>query len=338
MEPMTDDRPGDPTGRPPQVTVAGWAAAIGSAVVLLAVWEAIGNLQSVDMRDQITSFLAAGSGHRLGVDVAEVTRIIRVCLYVGALAAVVTGVLGPYVLVKDRIARVVLSCAAIPVVVTAPFASTYPGLIVGFAAALLWTEPARAWFEGRPVVLRAPRPLPPVRPEPPRTSAPALPPPTGAPVLLPPPAPRPPVSARPLVLLPRQLRVACILTWVFCAVTGSAALGIAGWALFAGASLKRQVLATGVWDPQMDPGLILPTVVVAALVLACWCFANALFAGFVWQGRKWAWLVLSVSVGVASLFSLLGFPGSVVLTAALAFTLGSLLAPAVRSWFADRPW
>lgn len=199
----------DASARPGQVTLAGWTTAAASVVLVLAAFQAMGHLNTVDEREQLASALNSGSGRQLGISVAEATRMVRVGLYVLGLASVVTGVLGLYVLQRHRAARVVLTVAAVPVVLTSAFAGMLAlGAVVGVGAGLLWTEPARDWFAGRPVTRRqapAVRPQPGPAPRPPdkewapptaatRVRVLDLPPPTGLPVA---PAPAP-VPGEPL--------------------------------------------------------------------------------------------------------------------------------------------
>ena len=361
--------------RPSQVTVAGWTVAAASVVAILAVFQAMGDLNSVDMREEVARALSGGTFGGLGIDVDQALRFIRWCLYVGGVAAVVTGILGVYVLQRNHAARIVLSIAAVPVVLTAPFAGSLPGMVVGAGALMLWSRPARDWFAGRPVEptrrVRPPQPAPrpadeqrqvrglrmPDAPAPAPTPAwgappPAAPPaephldfpaPTTAPVW--PTAPVP--TVRPDGRLdqsarfragqpgrPRQVRLACLVTWVFAAMSGAGALLLLAMIGVARDELVDQIVADPRWDGSLDRDLIVPAVLTFGSIVVLWCVVNAVLAWFVWRGRRGAWVGLCASIGLAALFSTAGFPLSLLHMAALAVSLGMLLSPPARRWFA----
>jgi hypothetical protein len=194
--------------RPSQVTIAGWVVAVASAMLVVSVFDAMGNLHSVDMRDQLTKVVTSGSARELGLTVDNATSILRWALFVAAVAASMTGILGIFVLQRHTAARIALTVAAVPVVITAPFAGGFLGAVIGASTAMLWTRPARDWFAGRPAVAsersmslfsrpeqsrREPdRPSaekPAQEPAPPSSAPPTPPPPTPPPPTPPPPTP-----------------------------------------------------------------------------------------------------------------------------------------------------
>jgi hypothetical protein len=155
MGDMSSDAPGP---RPRQVTIGGWVIAVASAVLVVTVFDTMANLHTVDTRDRLTEALTSGSLKDLGISLDTALSFVRGALFVAGAAAAVTGVLGIFVLQRHQAARVVLTVAAVPVVLTSPFAGGFLGVVIGGAVALLWTEPARDWFAGRPVRQREPAP------------------------------------------------------------------------------------------------------------------------------------------------------------------------------------
>ncbi|MBO9521981.1 MAG: hypothetical protein J7518_10635 [Nocardioidaceae bacterium] len=359
----------DASARPSQVTVAGWTVAVASAVVVLAVWQTMSRLHSLDLRDELDRFLTTGSGKGLGLDVDDMVEVVRWSLYVTGVAAVASAILGVYVLRRDKAARIGVTVAAVPIVLTSPVAGSLPGLVVGAGAAMLWTAPARDWFAGRPVRATAPRRQQ-RPPEPPRHSDPAAPrpdlsaPPASQPAPtrafgrvsgadFPPPqhppvhpmlAPPPPATwALPASVrteaaaIPARVRIACWTTWVFTAVTGVAALASIVVLLLHQDALVDEVTSSEAWKASMDESLIVPTAVGLAVVMALWCAVAAVLAVFAWRRQTWAWVLLLVSTGFAALFSMFAMPRSVAHLVATALCLGLLLNREIRAWYRATP-
>ncbi|HEY0904444.1 MAG TPA: hypothetical protein VGE14_11195, partial [Marmoricola sp.] len=140
---MSSSAPGP---RPSQVTIGGWVVAVASAMLVVGVFDTMGDLYSVDTRDDLTRALSTGSAKDLGLSVDDALVATRVALIVAGGAAAMTTILGGFVLRRHAAARVALTVAAVPVVLTSPFSGGILGLLVGSATALLWTRPARDWF------------------------------------------------------------------------------------------------------------------------------------------------------------------------------------------------
>src|SRR3954454_18311910 len=146
MGAMSSDTSGP---RPREVTIAGWTVAVASAMLVVTVFDTMAKLHSVDTRDSLTRALGAGAAKDFGVTLTDALGVMRAALFVAGLAAVVTGILGVFVLQRHTTARIVLTVAAVPVVLTAPFAGGFLGVLIGGATGLLWTQEARDWFAGR---------------------------------------------------------------------------------------------------------------------------------------------------------------------------------------------
>ncbi|MCX6396759.1 MAG: hypothetical protein NTV23_09765 [Propionibacteriales bacterium] len=347
----------DPSARPAQVTVAGWSVAVASAFLLLSAFDSLNSLNSVETRDQLIQAIDEGNLKGLGISVAEALDVKRWALYVSALAAVVTGVLGIFVLQRDKTARIGLTVAAVPIVLTVPITGSFLAMLVGAGAAVLWTLPARDWFAGRPVTRREPRPAAPRDQSPPPAPAPWVPP----TAVTPPGGPEPAASAGwgeapattttypaydastgsavPLShqeLRPRQVRNACLITWVFSGLTAIGYLAVLVAVSIDSQAMIDMVTESPAWDPSYDEGIIVGAAVAGSILMLLWCAAVAVVAVFTWRGAPWARVVHLISTGVAAVFALLALPWSLAHLAAVGAVLGLLLSAPARSWFTSR--
>lgn len=123
----------------------------GSIFLLLSVFDTFTNLNSVEMREQVTKVLSSPTGEGLGISVGQALAVMRVGLMVTAACAAAAAVLGVYVLQRNRGARLALSILAVPILLTAPLTGGLVGALVAAATLMLWSGPARDWFAGRPV-------------------------------------------------------------------------------------------------------------------------------------------------------------------------------------------
>jgi hypothetical protein len=356
MNAMSSDAPGP---RPRQVTIGGWLVAVASAMLVVTVFDTMARLHSVDTRDELTRVLTTGTTKDLGISVADALDVFRAALYVAGVAAAVTAVLGIFVLQRHTAARIVLTVAAVPVVLTAPFSGGFLAILVGGGTAMLWSRPARDWFAGRPPVRSevVPRPAASRGPDVRRTPA-AWPPPTITP---PRPAddhasgPRPtrgwgerPTSATPWPVpyaagpavppgpagVPSQVRVACILTWVFSIVTAGLYLVIAA-ALLADRARMLDLLKDNpaVRDTRLTDDQLVTAIVTVSVLVALWCLAACVVAWLTWRRHAWARVLLMVSIAVAAVVELVGFPYSLLHLAAAVVAFRMLLTPQARAWF-----
>ena len=345
---MSSDAPGP---RPRQVTLGGWGVAVASAMLVVAVFDRMTALQSVDTRESLTKALTTGAAEGLGITVDDALSIMRVALYVAGTAAAVTAILGLFVLQRHAAARVALTLAAVPVVLTTPFAGGVLGLVVGAGTALLWSRPARDWFAGR-----APsQPALPVahRPEPERERVHVAPshsaPPSHDAWTPPPPPPTPgwgqqptapawpaPVQAAALRAgeVPRPVRIACALTWVFGLMTG-VLYALVGLGVLADRDGVLDLLRDNptVRDSNLSDDQLVVLIVVVSALIALWCLAACLLAFLTWRRHAWARILLMVSTGVALALELAAFPFSLLHLVASVTALRMLLVAPTRAWF-----
>ena len=363
------------SARPAQVTFAGWSVAIASALLLLSTFEALGGLQTVEVREALAKRIDSGNLQGLGLSLSDAITATRWALYVAGVAAVVTGVFGIFVLQRDKVARIGLSAAAVPIVLTVPLTGSFLAMLIGAGAVVLWSGPARDWFAGRPIRQREPRsterrddtptdapaPPAPVPWVPPTTESPygapaqpAQPAPThgwgGAPGDAPDPVQHPaawqPYQAPPgyagyqqtpvAPTRPRQVRNACLVTWIFTGVTALVYLGMLVVVAVDQQALIDLVTENPAWDPSYDEDLIVTAAVVGSVAFLIWCVAVSVIAVFTWRGAQWAWITHLVSAGMAGLVSLVALPVSLVHLAAIGAVVGLLLSRTSRTWFTTR--
>jgi hypothetical protein len=122
-------------------------AVVGSALLVLTLVDSIGNLRGSDMRDSVDEFLAEPPGNGLGLETAQVLDALHVLgLVAGALAAT-SFVLGIFALQGHRGARLGLAVTTALLILTMPVSGLMP-VLLAVAVSLLWSRPARDWFDG----------------------------------------------------------------------------------------------------------------------------------------------------------------------------------------------
>lgn len=343
----------DPSARPSQVTVAGWAIAIASVLLVVAVFDTMGRLESVDMRERLTGTVTSGSARDLGLSVADAIEILRWCLYVSGVAAAASGILGVFVLQRNRGARIGLTVAAVSIVLTASFTGDFPaflGMLIGAGTALLWTRPARDWFAGRPITVRRPAPgpergqfqsTPPSRPldwTPPAVGR-AQPPPMPGWGQVPIASPWPGMAPGQVVTSdrPAQVRLACILTWVFSGLTALGYLAVLIALTVDSNALIDRLKESPSWQSSFDEETVVTVAAVVSVVFVVWSLAAGLLAVLAWRRVRWAWLLLVVSASIAGLVCVLAFPFSVPHLAAIGASAGMLMRRPTRDWYAVTP-
>lgn len=134
--------------RPRQVSWGAAFAVSGSLFLLVTTFEALGRISSVQLREQLEETMRESG---LGFDVDVLLEVMRWGLYATAVAAAVAFVSGIFTWQRHRGARVALSVAAVPILLTTPITGIFLGLLVAMGAGQMWSGPARDWFAGRPV-------------------------------------------------------------------------------------------------------------------------------------------------------------------------------------------
>lgn len=327
--------------RPVQATLAGGLIIGGSLLLIALAWERVSLLHTLDVRESVEEWLRRNELSDLSVE--EVITTIRVLCIVGAGAAAAAAILGFQVFRRSASARFVLAGLA-PLLLLGGVATSTPlGILSVLGVAMLWAQPTRDWYAGRPwaqryqerreerlALMRSGSPTVP-------HTGPSAPPQEGQ--VPPPPAFGLPPQ-RPLVVRrPGALKGGCVLTWVLTPLVALSGLfGVLRAVdesdqLFA--DLKEQqpdmVESSGMTEADVVTAL---WVLGAALIL--WCVAAAVLAVLAWAGQGWARIVLAVSgVGAALLALLLAlsYPPVLVLVLSIGLGVRMLLRPEVAAWY-----
>jgi hypothetical protein len=132
------------------------------------------------------------------------------------------------------------------------------------------------------------------------------------------------------------VRVACILTWAFSAVTAAlCVLVVVAVAVDRDEMLKQLRDNPDIRESSLSNDSLVAVLIVMSMVIVVWCIAAVVLAVLTWRRYTWAWITLLVSAGFVALFSVLAFPVSLVHLAASGTALGLLMSPPTRAWFRD---
>jgi hypothetical protein len=326
--------------RPRQVTLAGWMIVVGSAVVVFSAFERVSGLRSIESQEAVADFVSEPPGDGLGLSVDQVLDLIQMLSLVAAACATAAAILGIWVLKGSKQARLALAVLALPLLVTGLATGGVVSSLVAVAAVMLWVQPARNWFEGRP---------PPTLPAAPTawpTTGPITGPTTGPPMTPPaPPQQAVPWPAPPMVRqAPRPPAViwACVLTWVCCGLV-IAGLGLTVLVLLVAPDVLFDELHRqnpDLADQGLSDGEIEAASYVMAALFVPWALVAAGFAVQAFRRVVWGRRALIVSAGAAGVLSLLGMFASAVMVlpfVAAVVTVALLSRPEVRAWYAAPP-
>lgn len=120
-------------------------------IVLLGAFEAMSTLRTMETREMLERFLSEPPGSALGLDFEGARRMRHVAILVLAASAAAAAILGWFALRRDRVARIALSVLAVPLFVAGSIAGGFASAVVTVSIVMLWLEPARSWFAGRPL-------------------------------------------------------------------------------------------------------------------------------------------------------------------------------------------
>ncbi|HWJ65637.1 MAG TPA: hypothetical protein VNT31_03080 [Nocardioides sp.] len=346
--------------RPGQATLAGVLIIGGSIVVVLSAWQRIASLHTIEVQEELQRMLAGQSGD-MGMTVDGLATTIRVLCLVGAGAATAATILGFQVFQRSMSARIALTVLSPLLLVGGLATASFLAPMVLAGIALLWLQPTRDWYAGRPWVQayeqrraeRLARMQPPRTPSPPSeapasdASAPVPPAPVAAPPVPAPPVPAPPhahvARHRPdAVRRPGGLTAVCVMTWVLSAlvvvVMGlvSATAVAQGDAMLADLREQQPELFEGT---EITEATLVASVLVFGGIFILWALAAIVLAGLAFAGQNWARITLAVSSVVAGLTTLalsLAAPPLVVLPLVFAVSTWLLLRPDVAQWYQQR--
>lgn len=352
--------------------MAAWMIIGGSLLVVLTVFDRMAGLNSLDTRDAIELFLSEPPGDGLGLSVGEVIATVRVLSMVAGACAAAAAILGFHVLRRHKGARIALTVLAVPLFLTGFATGGFLSSVVAASALMLWLEPSRDWFAGRPAKEQprrdrperqargTDRPETPAPVTPPQVStgprphqgfgaAPAADAPTAAQPTPHPlsghttpqgPAPyAPPQHWGPPPRRPGAVSAAAVVTWVTAGLV-SVMLVISAVAMMLSPELMMDEALKA--NPSLaDSGLTVDALQLAVVVVAAvgivWSVAASVFATVLMVRRRdWARISLLISAGVAGAFCLLmvavGGFPMLVPLAASSVTVWLLLRRDVRAW------
>ncbi|MDF1605116.1 hypothetical protein [Nocardioides sp. YIM 152315] len=316
--------------RPRQVTLAGWLLMVGSALVVVLVYQRVGSLHSLETQAAVDRFLAEPPGSDLGISDDTAIAVMRALAMVTGGCAAAAGVLGYQVLRRSRGARLAVTVLAVPLFFAGLVTGGFLSSLVAASAAILWLQPSRSWFDGR---------TPPERPAAPVAGS--APPAESHPV-----HPAQSQHAQPAHPLqptrPRAVVWSGVLTWISTSVTVLAlvvsAVVLAVWPDRMLDEVHRdnpELVEQGISDDLLIGATYL---LIAGVVL--WCASAAALAVLVLRGAEWARIVLIISAATAAALCLLGtLMGAVLLVLPLvasALCIRLLVRTDTRAWCAPR--
>ena len=134
--------------RPRQVTLAAALVMGASGMLVVSVFERLGDLRSIESRLAIEEFISQPPGSDLGLDLESVLDLLYVVSMVAAGLATAAAILGFHVLKRSRSARLGLSVLAVPLFLCGLVTGGFLASVVAASVAMLWLSPARHWFAG----------------------------------------------------------------------------------------------------------------------------------------------------------------------------------------------
>ncbi len=340
--------------RPRQVTLAAALVMGASGMLVVSVFERLGDLRSIESRLAIEEFINRPPGSDLGLDLESVLDLLYVVSMVAAGLATAAAILGFHVLKRNRSARLGLSVLAVPLFLCGLVTGGFLASVVAASVAMLWLSPARHWFAGttpEPVPSSASTPTAaPTPPPTPTPTPPPLPPPGPSATQLPPPAwpayaatqPPPWVPApAPPPRRPTAVAAACAITWVCCALAALMSLLLVGVltadpeGLIAEMHRQNPTLV----DQGVSDGALRSASWVTAVVCLVWAVVSGLLAVLTFQRRRWAAIGLVISAAIVGLFCLVGSflsPPLVIPGLLAAATVALLLQSSAQRWLGRR--
>lgn len=311
--------------------MAGWMIMVGSAFAVLLVFDRLSGLHTLEKQEAINDFLSSKPGSDLGVGTDFVVTAIRTLGMVTAGCATAAGILGFQVLRRSKSARTAVTVLAVPIFFAGMVTGGFITSVVAASAAILWLQPARSWFDGKPAPERRTASTP---------AGPPVPAPFATHMTAAQAAPAPPVAAA--TTRPPAVFRACVLTWI---CTAFVTLGLLASAVALAVSPDLMLDQVHKDNPDLaaqgvsDDLLIVATYVMIAGLVA-WCVSAALLAVLVLRGTDWARIVLIVSSATCAVFCLIGSAvGAFLLVLPLlasVFVIGMLARPDARPWFVRR--
>lgn len=337
--------------RPGHATLAGALIIGGSIIVVLSAWERISTLHTIEAQEELQRILAGPPMSGTGLTADGLATLVRVLCLVGAGAAAASTILGFQVFKRSLSARLALTALSPLLLVGGMATAGFLAPMVVAGIALLWLQPTRDWYAGRPWVQRyeerrAAR-LAGLRP--PAGGTGQATPPGADGSIVPVPAPGTPLSAQAADhqhqsgvvrrVRPQALVAACGLTWVASTLV---VIGLGVVAVLLPSQSEELMAEITREQPQMvetyelTEASLLGGMYVMLVGLALWAVAAMVLAGLAFAGQNWARITLVVSAacgGLVTLVMALGAWPLVILVAVFALSVWLLLRPEVGHWY-----
>jgi hypothetical protein len=136
--------------------------------------------------------------------------------------------------------------------------------------------------------------------------------------------------------MPRSVRVACLLTWVFSGVVAVVYAAMFVGLLVAQDEMVDFVLNSPEWErANLDSDLLVPVLWLGCLMFLGWSAGALVLAWFTWRRHDWARYLLAVSAGGALVAGLFAFPFGLPHQVACVVTIVGLFNAQARAWFAQ---
>lgn len=310
--------------RPWQTTMALTLVIVSGVFSVLAAWETVANLHSLDTTRLLEDLLDQPGWSGTGVTLSGARSMLQVAALITGAGAAAAALLAGWTYGGDKTTRRLLGLVALPVVIAGFLIGGFTTTLLGVAALMLWMQPSRAWFNGEPIP--EPRPLGAPRPAAGSEEWSA-----------PDPATRVQAPARP----PLSIIRATILTHVFTA--GALVVLILGAIVMASSpdammdDLRTQ--DPSVFEQGLSESQLALTMAFMLGLLAAWCIGAHALAWLTMRGHEWARICLIVSaVGAGVMFLVSALANPLMLCGALACALvvRQLLTPESRRWTTGR--
>lgn len=352
--------------RPGHATLAGSIIVGCSVIVVLSAWERISTLRTIESQEALQRTLADPPMSGLGLTIDGYTDLLQTLCVIGAAAATAAAILGVQVFKRSTSARLVLTGLSPVLLVGGLAAGDFFGPMVVTGIVLLWLQPTRDWYAGRPWAqaheqrraerladLRPPKTptVPPATAETPSQHASGT---DGASPAPPSPAPSGPAPAGPVFgepvpqyarpdgvrrSRPQALVAACSLTWLTSTLV---LLGIGLTAAFLPSQSDELLAEVTREEPRMvelydvTENSLLIALYLMLVVFAIWAVAAIVLAWLAYIGQNWARITLVVSAitaGVLVLAVAIGAWPLLILVVVFGMSAWMLLRPEVGRWY-----
>lgn len=348
--------------RPPQVTLAGWIAIVGSVFVVFSVYDVVASGRSIETRERVIDALDQPPLSGSGVTLEQALGFLHGLALVAGACAVAAAILGAYVLQCSKSARLALTIIAPVLFLSGMVTGGFMSSMVAVAAVMLWTAPARDWFNGiAPQRSAIDVPAPPPRVDEPASKTPhdseprayvgfggdqrAVPEGTsreqGSQQYDPKaPATADPIHERPTQPRPREVLQACLLTWIFSGVVFCGMLlAIVGFA--ASPDLIKEVYESDdrFTDADLDIDQLRAATIVVGAVFGVWSLVAVVLAVFTFLGHNWARITLIISAATTGLLGLalmIAAPLLALVSVAAVLSIVMLTRARTNAWFLNR--